>query len=403
MPLVQSSSRSAVGENIRREQAAGKPHRQAIAIALDIQRRNRRAAGGAAPQAPTYQTGAPAVNSSGFVPVPQGGTFNLDLTSGAMTPGSLQALQGLAQRGIPIAGMSGPAPLPPSNPAPVDNGSFTTDNTFAPAGNSRQGGAIRRVSGGAMLEERNGRRLQPYDELLDEERYGGWHPYMARERTGNPNTDPNMQTVAPLSFDANEVWRGQTSGLGQRTTVPPDPQDDARGGAIRRASGGSAPPMGETPWWIRREASGMDRAPSGLIPGTTGGRADAVPMNLAPHSHVIPADVVSGWGQGNTSAGAANLQHALSTGPFGLSLPRVPSRGPKLSSPPRMPHMARGGAANGIRTMVSPGEVIVPPEDVHRIGSGDFDKGHDWIDRLIVHSRKQIIHHMRKLPPPVKE
>lgn len=313
MPLVQSSSRSAVGENIKREQAAGKPHRQAIAIALDIQRRNRRAAGGAAPQAPTYQTGAPAVNSSGFVPVPQGGTFNLDLTSGAMTPGSLQALQGLAQRGIPIAGMSGPAPPPPSNPTPVGDGSFTTDNTFVPAGNSRQGGAI------------------------------------------------------------------------------------------RRASGGSAPPMGETPWWIRREASGMDRAPSGLIPGTTGGRADAVPMNLAPHSHVIPADVVSGWGQGNTSAGAANLQHALSTGPFGLSLPRVPSRGPKLSSPPRMPRMARGGAANGIRTMVSPGEVIVPPEDVHRIGSGDFDKGHDWIDRLIVHSRKQIIHHMRKLPGPVKE
>lgn len=46
MPLVQSASPKAVSANIRREQDAGKPHRQAIAIALDIQRRNRRAGGG---------------------------------------------------------------------------------------------------------------------------------------------------------------------------------------------------------------------------------------------------------------------------------------------------------------------------------------------------------------------
>ena len=39
MPLIKSSSKKAVGENIKREEAAGKPRDQAIAIALSTQRR----------------------------------------------------------------------------------------------------------------------------------------------------------------------------------------------------------------------------------------------------------------------------------------------------------------------------------------------------------------------------
>lgn len=38
MPLVKSGSRKAVSENIRRERAAGKPQKQAVAIALSVQR-----------------------------------------------------------------------------------------------------------------------------------------------------------------------------------------------------------------------------------------------------------------------------------------------------------------------------------------------------------------------------
>lgn len=39
MPLDKSASKKAVQQNIRREMAAGKPQRQAVAIALDVQRR----------------------------------------------------------------------------------------------------------------------------------------------------------------------------------------------------------------------------------------------------------------------------------------------------------------------------------------------------------------------------
>lgn len=38
MPLIKSASREAIGKNIAREKAAGKPHKQAVAIALNTAR-----------------------------------------------------------------------------------------------------------------------------------------------------------------------------------------------------------------------------------------------------------------------------------------------------------------------------------------------------------------------------
>ena len=42
MPLIKSRSQAAVGKNIKTEMAAGRPQRQAVAIALDVQRRANR-------------------------------------------------------------------------------------------------------------------------------------------------------------------------------------------------------------------------------------------------------------------------------------------------------------------------------------------------------------------------
>ena len=41
MPLIKSASDKAVGKNIAREEKAGRPRKQAIAIALNTQRRAR--------------------------------------------------------------------------------------------------------------------------------------------------------------------------------------------------------------------------------------------------------------------------------------------------------------------------------------------------------------------------
>ena len=39
MPLDKSGSKKSVGKNIKMEMSAGKPQKQAVAIALDVQRR----------------------------------------------------------------------------------------------------------------------------------------------------------------------------------------------------------------------------------------------------------------------------------------------------------------------------------------------------------------------------
>lgn len=44
MPLIKSASKEAVSQNISTEMAAGRPQRQAVAIALSVQRRARRRA-----------------------------------------------------------------------------------------------------------------------------------------------------------------------------------------------------------------------------------------------------------------------------------------------------------------------------------------------------------------------
>lgn len=43
MPLMQSKSKAAVGQNIQREMSAGKPQKQAVAIALSVKDRIRNA------------------------------------------------------------------------------------------------------------------------------------------------------------------------------------------------------------------------------------------------------------------------------------------------------------------------------------------------------------------------
>ena len=46
MPLKKGSSRKTISQNIRTEMAAGKPQKQAVAIALDVAKRPKKRHGG---------------------------------------------------------------------------------------------------------------------------------------------------------------------------------------------------------------------------------------------------------------------------------------------------------------------------------------------------------------------
>lgn len=57
MPLIKSKSGKAVGKNIKKEMDAGKPHKQAIAIALSVQRKAKKMASGGEAKKPEEQKG----------------------------------------------------------------------------------------------------------------------------------------------------------------------------------------------------------------------------------------------------------------------------------------------------------------------------------------------------------
>lgn len=173
----------------------------------------------------------------------------------------------------------------------------------------------------------------------------------------------------------------------------------ARGGTVGYAPGGGVPPFYPR---ARKPAS-----PGGLIASTVPGRSDRIPMTPKGSSHVIPADVVSALGQGNTLAGGKGLAKMFGTGPYGVKTPKIPTpKVPQLSAPGlRMPRrkFADGGDvedAGNVDILAAGGEFLVPPGKVAEVGGGDIDRGHAILDNMILQARKQAIKTLQNLPGP---
>ena len=168
------------------------------------------------------------------------------------------------------------------------------------------------------------------------------------------------------------------------------------------------------------------RGHAGPLPGDTPGRADTVATTVKDGAHIIPADVVSFLGQGNTDNGYRVLEKMFPRSKCrangGAAMPRI-SLEPRLIVPKphlvptmkssgfpqgsKMPSIAKpkaNGFAQGgqVPVKLSHGEFSVEPEDVAAVmGHGDLEKGHEALDRWIVGKRKQCITKLRSLPNPV--
>lgn len=122
----------------------------------------------------------------------------------------------------------------------------------------------------------------------------------------------------------------------------------------------------------------------GLLRDKTAGRTDRLPIQVMADSYVIPADVVSGLGQGNTEAGG-DLLDQMFTVPNGFK---------------------RGGAAKvrrPVSIVAAGGEYVVPPEAVDRIGRGNPVEGHRILDRFVKKLRMSTAKKMMKLPGPRRD
>jgi hypothetical protein len=149
-------------------------------------------------------------------------------------------------------------------------------------------------------------------------------------------------------------------------------------GEERRATGGSVNAALNVARAIKRKKGG--RVHVGPIVGDTGGRADKVPMSVPDGAYVIPADIVSGLGEGNTGAGMVQLGKM-----FPKSKPRI-----MRESPGAVPILAADG------------EFVVSPQSILDRWD-DLAYGHQALDAWVLHERQQLIETLEGLAPPAQD
>lgn len=201
----------------------------------------------------------------------------------------------------------------------------------------------------------------------------------------------------------------------------------------KRADGGGMPKLGV------RVPMARPKLHTGPIHSGVAGRTDHLPIHVPNKSYVLPADIVSGFGQGNTVAGfkiAKQLPRLFATSfygtgkagagkPYGGSFYGKPKAGEGMpydaSGRPydgvAPPKAAGGGTHNhvpaadhdnepddgGVPIVAAGGEHVYHPDEVAMIGGGDVDRGHDVLDAFVKAYRAHLISTLKALPGPRRD
>lgn len=129
----------------------------------------------------------------------------------------------------------------------------------------------------------------------------------------------------------------------------------------------------------RAEGGVSEKIHVGPIHSNVAGRTDHLPINVPSGSYVIPADIISAMGEGNTMAG---FKYANAV--FGI----------QQNSPEHEP----------VEIVAAGGEYVITPENVaDRIGGGDVDAGHKNLDEFVKDYRAKTIKTLSKLPGPKRD
>lgn len=148
----------------------------------------------------------------------------------------------------------------------------------------------------------------------------------------------------------------------------------------------------------------------GPIHSSVAGRTDHLPMKVPEGSYVVPADVISGMGEGNTIAGFKHMHRMFGGLPRGAGeTPYAGAGGPYNSGThpydqAKGPYgMAKGGATEGVPIVAAGGEHVLTPDQVREAGGGDMERGHRVLDKWVVLMRKELIKTLKKLPEPRRD
>jgi len=137
----------------------------------------------------------------------------------------------------------------------------------------------------------------------------------------------------------------------------------------------------------------------GPIHSPVAGRTDHLPMHVASGSYVIPADIISALGEGNTMAGFKVAKNIFSQPFYGSG---TPYRESGLPYGVPAPHRAEGGEVNTVPIVAAGGEYVIHPRDVVKIGNGSLNDGHKTLDHFVLQMRKKTVKTLKNLPGPKK-
>lgn len=143
-----------------------------------------------------------------------------------------------------------------------------------------------------------------------------------------------------------------------------------------RAMGGLGPSKPKTP--------SVSKVHVGPIHSPVAGRTDHLPMHVPSGAYVIPADIVSSLGEGNTMAGFRAVKAMFQKAPAGA--------------------FAQGGSTGDpVAIVAAGGEYVLTPDEVMWAGNGDMDVGHKALDEWIKSTRAETIQTLKKLPGPKRD
>ena len=168
----------------------------------------------------------------------------------------------------------------------------------------------------------------------------------------------------------------------------------------------SAPmPKAASPKPIKPPAPNVttNRVHVGPIHSQVAGRTDHLPIHVASGSYVIPADIISSMGEGNTMAGFKVAKGIFNRPLYGggsmpYGAPGTPYGQPSVGK-------AKGGALTSdspVPIVAAGGEYVIHPDDVTWIGGGDINKGHGILDDFVKEQRKKTVKVLKNLPGPKK-
>ena len=135
----------------------------------------------------------------------------------------------------------------------------------------------------------------------------------------------------------------------------------------------------------------------GPIHSTVAGRTDHLPMHVHSGSYVIPADIISAMGEGNSMAGFKVAKSIFSVpGPYGKPTGEMPYDQPSIRK-------ASGGEVDAVPIVAAGGEYVISPEEVQNIGGSSMEHGHKILDLFVKKMRKNTIKTLQSLPGPQKD